>query len=280
MFRLPVTEDIVRDVAFCHEVGEAQNVQCLHRLVGLSLVESATVYATQQQEYRVTTILEPLLQPMLTVEEWQITRKSATASIYKTWWEDRKEFGYCKESQAQEIVKLAVLAEEKEIAIAVGYAVANNWLNTSRVVGALEICQEILQLSEDYRILGSIAQAENHLGFVRDAMIHYQKALELCPGDDLKTKATILHCIANVKTRQGDIKGAMSLCKQSLQICDSINDVTGKAATLCQIARLKAEQGDISLHWVNCNCTCSFPLTDVNFGLAFTKTLMSIICGL
>jgi hypothetical protein len=80
--KLPVTEEIVRDVAFSHDIVETRNFASLHRLVALSLVESPTVYATQQPEYRVTTILELLLQSVLTEEEWQTTRKAPTQSIY------------------------------------------------------------------------------------------------------------------------------------------------------------------------------------------------------
>jgi CHAT domain-containing protein len=138
VFRLPVTEDIVRDVAFSHEIVETQNIASLHRLVGLSLVESATVYATQQREYRVTTILEPLLQPILTAEEWKTTKKVATQSIYKTWWEGVKERD---EEQAREIVRLAVAAETKEIAVTVGDWIAATWVNASRYLEALEICR-------------------------------------------------------------------------------------------------------------------------------------------
>jgi hypothetical protein len=81
VFRLPVTEDIVRDVAFSHEIIERHNFAYLQRLVALSLVESATVYATQQREYRVTTILEPLRQNILTPEEWENCKKTAIIEI-------------------------------------------------------------------------------------------------------------------------------------------------------------------------------------------------------
>ncbi|BAZ40614.1 TPR repeat-containing protein [Calothrix sp. NIES-4101] len=185
VFRLPVTEDILRGVAFSQEVAEARNVECLR------LVESATVYATQQPEYRVTTILEPLLQDGLTVEEWQSTKKAATASIYKTWWEETGDT--YNEEQAREIVRLAVSATEKEIAITIGDLIANTWVNGSRYVEVLEICREILQLGADYRILGTIARAEETLGLVADAREHYQKALELCPEDELIRKAAIIH---------------------------------------------------------------------------------------
>ncbi len=270
VFRLPVTSEIIQNVETRYiaspptnpryidnstlqtdfalsnnSMQETRNFASLHhwldRLIALSLVESATVYATQQPKYRVTTVLEPLLQTVFTAQEWEITRKVATQSIYKSWWEDDENYD---EEQSREIVRLAVLAEEKEIAVTVGDNIANKWVNGSRYVEAEELCREILQLGSDYRILGTIARAEETLGLV-GAMTHYQTALEICPEDDIKEKASILHNMAGLKAQQGDIENAIALYNQSLEIKESINNVQGKATTLHQMAGLKAQQGDI-----------------------------------
>jgi hypothetical protein len=65
-------------ITFTFALCQNQTFELRCDLSSLSLVESATVYATQQSEYRVTTVLEPLLQTVLTKEEWQITKKAAT----------------------------------------------------------------------------------------------------------------------------------------------------------------------------------------------------------
>lgn len=281
VFLLAVTEDIVRDVTFSHDIVDAQNVECLNRLVGLSLVESATVYATQQPEYRVTTILEPLLEEVLTVEEWQITKKAATASIYKTWWEERKKSqNTYYEEEAREILRLAVLAEEKEIAATVGEIIGKHYVDTSRFVEALEICREILQLGEDYRILEAIAQAEHTLGLVRDAMTHFQTALELCPEEDLSNKASTLHNMAELKTQQGEIEDAIALYNQSLQIKESINDLMGKAATLNNMAYLQQQQGNIegATHLYNQSLQIKESINDVQ-GKAATLSNIAALKG-
>ncbi|MBD2300035.1 tetratricopeptide repeat protein [Nostoc sp. FACHB-190] len=279
VFRLPVTIDIINSVSSCSlrlrsvsesqvEVSQSQvevnspfptprllsevevnslvterSRSTLPKLISLSLVESATTYAKQTPEYRVTTILAPLLQPLLNEEEWQTTRQAATQIIYRSWWEEADNKN---EEQAREIIRLAVLAQEKEIAVTVGNIVARRWVNLSRYVEAWELCQEILQLGEDYRILGTIARAEETLGFVKEALTHYEQALELCPEDDTQEKATTLHNMAGLKAQQGDVTGAIALYQQSLDIKESINDVQGKAATLHQMAGLKAQQGDVT----------------------------------
>ena len=255
VFRLPVREEnlilpcrpslslLMRGKDLSQGKSEGGVIQeILGKLTSLSLVESATVYATQQREYRVTRILEPFLETVLTKEEWQTTRKAATQSIYKSWWEET-ENRY--EEQAREIVRLGVLAEEKEIAVTVGHVMANKWVNDSRYVEAWELCRDILQLAEDYRILGTVARAESTLGLVGDALTHYQTALELCPEEDIKEKATTLHNMANLKAQQGEIEDAIALYNQSLEIQESINDVGGKAANLHEMAGLKAQQGEI-----------------------------------
>jgi tetratricopeptide (TPR) repeat protein len=256
VFRLPVTGEIIKNLSpnLSPKRREALNsppslagkgvggLGLLPKLVGLSLVESATVYETQQPEYRVTTILEPLLETVLTAEEWETTRKAAAQSIYKSWWEEDENYD---EEKSREVVRLAVLAEEKEIAVTVGDAMATNWVNSSRYVEALELCREILELGSDYRVLGTIARAEVTLGLVGDAMKHYQTALELCPEDDVKEKSSTLHNMAGLMAQQGEIENAIALYNQSLEITDSINDVKTKASTLHQLAGLIAQQGDI-----------------------------------
>ncbi|BAT53298.1 TPR repeat-containing protein [Nostoc sp. NIES-3756] len=251
VFRLPVKEDVIQHFPPTPPtpvppslVGKGfRGLGFLPKLISLSLVESATTYAQQTPEYRVTTILAPLLQPLLTEEEWQTTHQAATQIIYRSWWE---EVDNRNEEQAREIVRLAILAQEKEIAVSVGNSLARNWVNSSRFVETRELCEEILQLGEDYRIFGTIARAEHTLGFVNKALTHYEQALQLCPEDDLREKAAILHQMAGLKAQQGDITGALTLYQQSLDIEDSINNVQGKAATLHQMAGLKAQQGDIT----------------------------------
>lgn len=67
-------------------------------------------------------------------------------------------------------MRLATLAEEKEITVTLGDIMAMDWVNGNRYVEALEICREILQSGEDYWILGTIARAEQTLGFCKGSL--------------------------------------------------------------------------------------------------------------
>ncbi|BAY26418.1 TPR repeat-containing protein [Calothrix sp. NIES-2100] len=218
-------------------------VQKLSKLVSLSLVESATTHPNQPVNYRVTTILQPLLAPVLTEEEWQAARQQAVKKIHQAWWEENEE---TTEAEVLEIVRLGLLAKEEEIAVSVGHRIANNWVNNSRFVEAVDLCEQVLAVYENYRILGTVARAEEVLGLVQEAVSHYQQALDLCPEEELQEKAATLNNMALVFAQQGNITKAIALWQQSLEIIEQIGDVKGKAATLSNMAGVIAQQGDIT----------------------------------
>ncbi|OUL18045.1 hypothetical protein BV372_34390, partial [Nostoc sp. T09] len=210
VFNLPVTEEIVRAISSANELA------VLGKLTSLSLVESGTTHPNQPVNYRVTAILEPLLEPILTEEEWQATQQKAVKKIHQVWYKNEN----CTEVEALEIVRLGLLAREQEIAVSIGHVIANLWVNKSRFVEALELCEQILAVFQDYRILRTIARAEEFLGSVQEAATHYQQALDLCPKDDLTGKAVSLINIAGVIADQGDIARAIAFWEQSLEICE------------------------------------------------------------
>jgi len=131
VFQLPVTQAIVAAVT--------PDLQPLAKTLALSLVESATTHA--EPEYRVTSILAPLLQLVLSDDQWQTTAAQAAQATHCTWWEAA---GTQSEPQALEIVRLALWGRETEIASKIGNAVATQWVNNFRFVEAMDLCQNIL----------------------------------------------------------------------------------------------------------------------------------------
>ncbi|WP_414527819.1 tetratricopeptide repeat protein [Nodularia chucula] len=256
VFRLPVTEEIIKNLSPTPLLrGEGLKTQTstslvgvrglgfLPKLISLSLVESATTFAQQIAEYRVTTILEPLLQPILTEEEWQTTRQAATRRIYQTWWEETDK--HCTEVQALEIIRLGVLVKEQEITVSVCSGICNYWLNVSRFLETLALCHQILNFFQDYRLLVRIARAEKVLGLVEDAIDHYQSALTACPDSEQTEKAWLLISIAELIVERGEMQQALLLLQQSLDICEHLGNLSGKAASLHYIAGIFASQGHI-----------------------------------
>ncbi|MEH2307409.1 tetratricopeptide repeat protein [Nostoc sp.] len=234
VFYLPVTVEIINAIS--------PSVASLQKLVSLSLVESATTHPNQPANYRVTTILESLLEKVLIQEEWQAAQQQAVREIHQAWWEENDN---PTEAEALEIVRLGLLANEQEIAVSVGDRIATNWVSNSRFVEALELCEQIVAVFQDYRILGTVANAERFLGFVQEAVIHYQQALDLCPEEELQEKAATLNNMAQVFAQQGDIPKAIALYEQSLEIKEQIGNIKGKATTLNNMALVFTNQGDI-----------------------------------
>jgi tetratricopeptide (TPR) repeat protein len=234
VFQLPVTGEIVNAISPLPHP--------LEKLVGLSVVESGTTHPNQPANYRVTTILEPLLTEILSQEEWQTTRKQGVEKIHQVWWVEDDNY---REEEGLEIVRLGLLADAAEITVSVGDRIANRWVNNSRFVEALDLGREILKAYQDYRIFSTIASAEAVLGLVSEAVDHYQQALDRCPEGDLKEKSATLNNMALIIANQGDIPRAIALWEQSLAIKEQIGDVKGKAATLNNMALRIANQGDI-----------------------------------
>lgn len=232
VFKLSVPVEIISAVT--------PDLSWLNKAVNLSLVEQVIVGGTQK-EYRVTTILEPLLKNVLSDAEWQNTRQQAAQRTYQVWWQEAKT---STKEQKLEIVSLGLLAEEQEIAVTVGDTVATNWVNNLRFREALELCNEILAVFEDYRILGTVARAEVALGKNQEAEVNYQKALRLCPSQDVAKQAITLHNWAKLIAQQGNLSEAMELYQQSLSLKQTINNVKGQAATLHQMAYLAGTTGD------------------------------------
>ncbi|MBW4659571.1 MAG: tetratricopeptide repeat protein [Drouetiella hepatica Uher 2000/2452] len=240
VFHLPVTREMVAAVV--------PELQPIDRTLALSLLESAT--SPTEPEYRVTGILAPLLRVGqrdglngLTEAEWQTTQRQAAQIAYWVWWDETEG---STEERCLEMVRLALAGGEAEIAVKVGDEVATNWVNNSRFVEALDLCQQILdKMPNNHRILRGIARAEVVLGNVESANSHYTQALNHCPDDDLAGKSSILFNHATLIADQGDIDRALNLWQQSLEIYVRIGNVQGKAVTLHQMAGVIAQQGDI-----------------------------------
>ena len=73
------------------------------------------------------------------------------------------------------------------------------------------------------------------------AIALYQQSLEIKEQiGNAQGKAATLHNLASLKANQGDVEGAIALFNQSLEIEDRIGDVQGRAMTLQWIGWLAA----------------------------------------
>ncbi|HEY9850657.1 MAG TPA: tetratricopeptide repeat protein [Leptolyngbyaceae cyanobacterium] len=191
------------------------------------------------EKFRVPRILASLLEFPADAES---IYRTAGQFLYRIWWEESETY---IEEQALEINRLALLGKETEIAVKLAKVLAINWKNKSRFREAVQVCKSTLELNEDYRLLHSLANSERELGEVEIAQQHYQKALSLCPPEDEKEKAAIIHNLAGIYANTGDIDNAIAFYQQSLELKERIGNVQGKAATLHQLAGIYANTGEI-----------------------------------
>ena len=230
LFQLPVPKPVVAELSHGAPVENA---------IGLGLLEQQV--ARKDDLYRVTAALEPLLRPALSELEWAEARRQAARKLYEVWWNDPEK---PREDRGLEVVRVAVAAGEQELAIGPADIVATRWNNRSRYLEVVALCRLVLAAFDDYRILGTIARAEVVLGDTKSARSHYERALSGCPPSDDREKSATMSNLASLSTQQGDIKRALELWQQALEILERIGNQTGKAAALNNMAGVIAQQGD------------------------------------
>jgi tetratricopeptide (TPR) repeat protein len=231
LFQLPVPEALVTEMAHGASVQRAMR---------LGLLEKQG--SQEENLYRVTTVLEPLVLSVLSESEWTEARKRAVRKLYELWWDVPEP---PPEPHALEVVRLALKAGEQELAVVPAHAIATHWYNHSRFLEAAALCRFVLEDFDDYRILGAIARAEQVLGETEAARDHFTRALMLCPASCEDRKATILHNLAGLEASVSNFSRALELWKQSQVINERIGDLQSKARTLHSMATLIGKQGDI-----------------------------------
>ncbi|HEY1754205.1 MAG TPA: tetratricopeptide repeat protein [Bryobacteraceae bacterium] len=273
VFQLPVPPSMAEDVT-----GDSH----FHRAVSLGLAElTEPAIADGEPQLAVAALVRPLLESALDDDHWRAAYSSAARAAHQSWWdrEDRP-----SEMHVIEIIRLATLGGEREIACDLMQRLANVWNRRARFRDTARLAKFVLARFEDPRLLSFLAVAERTLGDTTAAAAHLDRARAIAPAGDSAegafalfeaaklraqqgdvsgaialynksmevsdrlnspdAKAAILHQMASLRHRQGDWAGATELYRQSLQIHEQIGNVRGKAATLHQMAELKAEQGD------------------------------------
>lgn len=145
-----------------------------------------------------------------------------------------------------------MLGEDHEIAVEVCDLLAPAWIKVSRFREARALSQLTLTLGSDYRVLHSLAMAEQVLGNVTNASAHFDAAIAAIPDldnaseDDIADTAALLHDRAAFAAEQGDNTQALDLFQRSMALNERIGHAGGKVPTLTHMAAIAEGQGDIS----------------------------------
>ncbi|MCC5897456.1 MAG: CHAT domain-containing protein, partial [Phormidium sp. BM_Day4_Bin.17] len=197
VYELPVPEAALR--AVCEGIGGLEAL--IDRAKGLGLLE-----VSPDASVRV-----PRLLPVELPEEVTPLQAEAAKVLYRLWWHEAES---ATEAQRLEIHRLAVAGGEGKIAADITQALASRWIKQSRFRETRQLCCQTLTVIEDYGTVHQLARAEERLGEVEEARSHYRRAQELCPEEDEREGAAIIHNQAGIYAQQGQVQEALDLYQQ------------------------------------------------------------------
>ncbi|MFB2879936.1 tetratricopeptide repeat protein [Floridanema aerugineum] len=225
VFELPIPKAAL--TAVCDSIPNLEGQ--INRAVALGLLE-----VSPDASLRVPRIL-----PLKLPENGESLNRLAAEELYRLWWEESKT---STEERCLEIHRLALQGKLEKIAVEIGNVISRHWINTSQFNRVVKLCQDTLKITENYQIFLQLARSKKEVGEIDEAIINYHHSLNLCNPEDEKTKAAILHNLAEIHTQQGEVEKALTFFNQSLEITERIGDIKGQAATLHDLAIIYANQ--------------------------------------
>jgi tetratricopeptide (TPR) repeat protein len=227
VFELPVPREAI--AAVCESIPNLE--QQINRAVALGLLE-----VSPDSSLRV-----PRIMPLKLPEDAESLHKQAAEVLYRFWLEEAER---TTEEKLLEIHQLALHGKTEKIAVTIAKIVTNRWFSRGQFREAIKICKDTLEVVKEYDILNRLAYAEQHVCEVDKALKHYQQALNLCPSEDEKGKAAILHNLASLRERDGRIKEAEALYQQAVEIDERLGNLKGKIQAWIALGLLKSSLGN------------------------------------
>ncbi|MGB5598149.1 MAG: CHAT domain-containing protein, partial [Thiothrix litoralis] len=239
LYRLPVALAAIEALN-----DDPQTAQHLQTAAKVGLVE--IVPTNHGITHFVSPLLETVLAEVLSVADRQPLAAKASQHLFEVMPDNRSE------EWSQEIVRLAVLGQEQSIAVEVGDKLAADMQGNNRYREAEILCQLVLTLGEDFRILTTLARAEQRLGR-SETRQHFERAVALLPDTDegledavLRDKSGTLFNYGKLLIQHGRATEALALYQeQVLPLLEKLGDVREKAVTMGQIADILQARGQL-----------------------------------
>jgi tetratricopeptide (TPR) repeat protein len=150
------------------------------------------------------------------------------------------------EEQQVEIHRLAILGGDGEIAVKMARRLSNRWIAVSRYRAARTLCEDTLAVQTDSRIIHNLSIIYHRLGDLKQALTLSQQSIDLDRAiGDDQGEAASLHQMSRIYLNLGDLKQALTLSQQSIEIKRAIGDDQGEAASLHQMSRIYRNLGDL-----------------------------------
>jgi len=241
LFHIPVPYPVIQAILpdnnsnTPNSKGVETTFQSAHQAGLVEIIEGETPH------YYVSSLLHPNLNSELSPEQTQTAIAQAAESLYQ------HQNGF-SEHNYQEILRLALLAEQKDLAVEVGDKLAAYLLNKNRWQESLILCHQVLALQEDFRLLTSLAQAEQYLG-ISTCDKHFLKAIALFPAkaddDMLYEQSATEFNYANLLIQQGKLDQAMELLQKTIPLLKQLGKERDIAVTHGKIADILSSRGNL-----------------------------------
>ncbi len=221
VYELPVPEAAI--LPLCVDIVDWKNH--LERAVSLGLME-VTLINNGERLYRVPRILSPLLS-FPEKEQREKLYQEATEILYRLWW---SEVEISTEEQKLEIHRLSLLANNGDIAAKIAIFLVRIWIKISRFKEVYKICEDTLEIANDYHNLSNLARVEQESGNITKAVNYYQEAL--------------FYNRACSEINLGNFESAIKLLNDSIKFSQQIFAVQGQAKSQCLLGFLAEQQGE------------------------------------
>lgn len=228
--------------------GAAMTAVCNHipnldehkeRGTGLGLIEITR--DASEKVYRVTPLLTRFLEKEFSEVKEKLSGPGARI-LYQCWWKEATESP--SELQSLEIFRLAMDCQAHDIALEISGYLTELWNDRGEFEKSLHLYEKTLPIAEnDYRLLRSLALVEKRMGNIDNALGYYQRSLDNFPEKDERGRASVLHQMAEIYTKQYNIREALVAFQQALEIRDRVKAEQDKADTLVCMAEIYANQG-------------------------------------
>ena len=239
LYRVPVPLLAIETLS-----ADTQTQYHLVQAVNVGLVEQSEEQG--QAHYFVSSLLDTALARELQDAECEALQAAAAQTIYECWGETGTE------AQRLEVVRLAVAGKVVSVAIEIGHRLAFTMHYQYRWAEAESLCQQILQVSDDFRILRTLAQVQQRLGKGEAAKAAIERAVSTTPpgdhvSDELRReRALSFGAYADILKARGQLDEALRIrTQEQMPVYEQLGEVREIAITKGQIADILQARGQL-----------------------------------
>ncbi|WP_026154922.1 tetratricopeptide repeat protein [Thiolinea disciformis] len=239
LYRLPVPLPAVQALT-----EDPPTESYLAQAVRIGLVELS--HEQGQAHYFVSGLLDVVLAGEIQAAEREALSAKAAQALAELW----QSVG--SETQRLEVLRLAVAGNNHQVAIPIGDKLAYTMHDQNRWREAENLCQSVLALHEDFRLLTTLAQVQQRLGQGSAAKAAIERALAIAPPseeaeEDLRRERALSYGVyADILQARGQLDEVLRIrTTEELPVYEQLGEVRSIAITKGQIADILQARGQL-----------------------------------